>query len=198
MTSRWAVDVVKPERDLNISWEPISLLYKNNPPEGSEYYGFSLFTHKLLRVMLAVKQAEGEEAARRFYWQCGAVLHHDRVAGAMDPAAVLGGDAAPFLAAAGLDASYNAAFEDEAWDAAIRSGMDAGLALVGNDVGTPILAFDTKHGRQGIFGPVISRMPEGEDSVALWDAMVTMSTMQGFWELKRTRTEDPNFPERPQ
>jgi len=44
---------------------------------------------------------------------------------------------------------------------------------------------------------VISRAPQGEEGLALWDAMITMSTMDGFWELKRTRTEGPNPGDRP-
>ncbi len=197
MTARWAVDVVQPERDLEITWEPISLLFKNEPEPGSPYHSASAFTHNLLRVMEAVKKAEGNEAGRRFYWECGAVLHHDRADGKVDAATVMAGDATPFLEAAGLDASYNDAFDDESWDAVIRERMDAGLALVGNDVGTPIIAFDTPSGPKGIFGPVISRIPPGDDAVELWDAMVKMATMDGFWELKRTRTEDPVFPDRP-
>ena len=35
------------------------------------------------------------------------------------------------------------AFEDERFDTEIRSRHDAGLALTGDDVGTPIIAMDT-------------------------------------------------------
>ena len=45
-TARWAVDEVAPERDLDIQWRPISLLFKNEPPEGSPYHEAALFTHK--------------------------------------------------------------------------------------------------------------------------------------------------------
>ncbi len=197
MTARWAVDAVAPERDLDISWEPISLLYKNDPAEGSEYHVASLFTHKLLRVMEAVKAAEDHEAARRFYWQCGAVIHHDRDAGTVEITDVLSGDATRFLEAAGLDPSYNQAFDDESWDEVIRQRMQMGLDLVGTEVGTPILAFDTPSGRTGIFGPVISRIPPGGEAIDLWDAMTKMATTNGFWELKRTRTENPVLPDRP-
>ena len=205
MTARWAVDVVQPKRDLEITWEPISLLYKNEPPEDSPYYAGSAFTHKLLRVLESVKAEEGQgqphdlahDAVRRLYWQYGAVIHHDRESGAADMEAVMAGDATPFLTAAGLDLAHNEAFSDEKWDSVIRERMDIGLELVGTDVGTPIIAFDTPAGRKGVFGPVISRMPPVDEAVELWDAMVKMATMDGFWELKRTRTEGPQFPERP-
>ena len=79
----------------------------------------------------------------------------------------------------------------------VRMRMQLGLDLVGTDVGTPIIAFDTPDGRRGVFGPVISRTPQGEAGAEVWDAMVTLATTDGFWELKKTRTEDPQFPERP-
>ncbi len=195
MTARWVVDEVQPQRDLNITWQPISLLFKNKPPEDSDYYPPVRFTHKLLRVFESVNASEGNDAAFRLYWQYGAVLHHDSQTGSVDTESVMAGGAESFLEAAGLDVSHAAAFEDESWDAVIREKMDAGLELVGNDVGTPIIAFDTPNGRKGIFGPVISRIPA--EPLVLWDAMTTMATMDGFWELKRTRTEGPQFPERP-
>ena len=197
MTARWAVDVVSPARDLTITWEPISLLFKNEPDECSEFYAANQFTHRLLRVMQAVNEGEGNDASRRLYWQYGAVLHHDRVDGAVDIAQVLAGGAGPFLEAAGLPSSYAGAFEDDSWDAVIRERMEVGLELVGNDVGTPIIAFETPAGRKGVFGPIMSRMPEGADGVEVWDAMVKLATHDGFWELKRTRTEDPHLPARP-
>ena len=197
MTARWAVDVVAPARDLDITWEPISLLFKNQPDEHNPFYAANQFTHSLLRVMQAVDQGEGNEAARRLYWQYGAVLHHDRDAGVVDFAEVLGGDATRFLEAADLPATYNDAFGDAAWDETIRTRMQVGLDLVGTDVGTPIIAFGTDDGRVGVFGPVMSRMPSGPDGPEIWDAMVKLATTEGFWELKRTRTEDPQFPARP-
>ena len=74
----------------------------------------------------------------------------------------------------------------------------AGLELVGEDVGTPIIAMDDgRGGRAGIFGPVITRVPTGEASLRLWDMVVDATSTPGFWELKRTRTEGPRFGERP-
>lgn len=197
MTARWAVDVVQPERDLTITWEPISLLFKNDPAPDNPFYPWNQFTHRLLRVMRSVDAREGNEAARRLYWQYGAVLHHDRSAGLIDVDELLAGDAGRFLDAAGLSQDHNAAFEDDSWDAEIRERMQVGLDLVGTDVGTPIIAFETPTGPKGIFGPILSRMPDRDSGLELWDAMVTMATNDGFWELKRTRTEDPQFPARP-
>lgn len=190
MTARWVVDVVLPERDLEVTWQPISLLFKNKPPEDSDYYKPVVYTHNLLRVFEAINASEGNKAAGDFYWKCGTFIHHDEK---------LYAPVEEILEAAGMDASFAAAFDDESWDEVIRTKMDAGLELVGQDVGTPIIGFEKDGGdKVGIFGPVISHAPQGEEGLALWDAMVTMSTMDGFWELKRTRTVSPNFGDRPQ
>jgi len=191
VTARWVVDEVQAQRDLEITWQPISLLFKNEPPEDSPYYAASAFTHNLLRVMESVRAAEGDGAIQELYWEFGRRIHHD---GKRDFTA------AEALEAVGLDTAHAAAFDDESFDAEIRSRMDAGLALVGNDVGTPIIGFDAPEmegGKAGIFGPVITRVPSTERSLEVWDAMATLSITPGFWELKRTRTERPEFGERP-
>ena len=191
MTARWVVDEVQAQRDLEITWQPISLLFKNEPPEDSPYYAASAFTHNLLRVMESVRAAESDGAIQELYWEFGRRIHHD---GNRDFTA------AEALEAVGLDIAHAAAFDDESFDAEIRSRMDAGLALVGNDVGTPIIGFDAPEmegGKAGIFGPVITRVPSTERSLEVWDAMATLSITPGFWELKRTRTERPEFGERP-
>jgi hypothetical protein len=185
VTARWVVESVAPERDLTITWQPISLLIKNQIPKDSDRYEPNRFTHSLLRVMESVRAASGDDAVFPLYWELGRRIHHERDR-SFDPA-----DA---LAAAGLNSSHAAAFDDPAWDVEIGRRMDIGLELAGSDIGTPIIAFDDAAGnRVGIFGPVITRIPPKETSLRLWDAVVTLTTTPGFWELKRTRTERPEF-----
>ncbi len=210
MTARWVVDVVAPERNLNITWQPISLLRKNEPDPDSEYYPHYLRTHKMLRVLESVRAANdggdgGNAGFFKLYWELGTRIHND---GDRDFAME------DVLAACGLNASHLDAWEDEAWDEVIATRMDAGLDLVGADVGTPIIAIDANSAsaksdstdsdkdsgdtaRLGIFGPVITKVPNLEDSLKLWDSVVTMTRIPGFWELKRTRTERPDFGDRP-
>jgi hypothetical protein len=77
--------------------------------------------------------------------------------------------------------------------------MDLGLELVGTDVGTPIIAFRCADGtKRGIFGPVLTRVPPTETSLEVWDAMAALTRLDGFWELKRTRTERPDVGRRPE
>lgn len=189
MTARWVVDEVAEARDLNIVWQPISLLFKNNPPPESEYYAKSVITHKMLRVMESVRSAYGDEPLFGLYWELATRIHNDRT---------LEFDVAQVLVNLGLDASHAAAGEDEDWDKEIRERMDAGLAMVGDDVGTPIIAWNKADGdRNAIFGPVITRVPTSDEAVRMWDAMIDLCDIDGFWELKRTRTQRPEFGERP-
>ena len=149
-----------------------------------------LGTYKMLRVMESVRAAEGDDAVFPLYWELGSRIHHDGQRGDFDMVEI--------LETVGLPTSHVDAFESDAFDDEIQRRHDAGLELVGNDVGTPIIAMDKPDGgRQGIFGPVITRVPSPEDSLKLWDGMVAMMSVDGFWELKRTRTQGPEFGDRP-
>jgi hypothetical protein len=189
VTARWAVEQVRPHRDVQITWQPISLLVKNNTPNDSPFYDRVKFTYGLLRVMESVRAAEGNDPLQRLYFQFGARIHHDKLASF---------DVGEALGAAGLSVAHAAAFDDESFDAEIKRRMDDGLALVGTDVGTPIIAYNTEAGeRVGLFGPVITQVPSHADSLKLWDAVVAAASVPGFWELKRTRTEGPQPGDRP-
>ena len=189
MTARWVVDEVQPNRDVNITWQPISLLFKNEPDPDSDYYGPVLATHKMLRVLEAVRTELGDESVQPLYWEFGRRIHHD---GDRDFAI------ADALDAVGHPTALAAAADEESWDADIRKRMDVGLDLAGNDIGTPIIAMDDADGeRQAFFGPVITRVPRTDLSLKMWDALTAMMDVPGFWELKRTRTERPEFGDRP-
>lgn len=189
MTARWVVDEVAPRRDLNLIWQPISLLFKNEPEPDTDYWRGTYRGHQSLRIMEAIRAEHGDGPTGDWYWQCATRIHHDRERDYPFPDA---------LAAIGLDPALAAAADDEGWDSEISTRMDAGLALVGNDVGTPIIAFRCADGtKRGIFGPVITKVPDSDTAVKFWDAMQVFVTTDGFWELKRTRTERPEFGDRP-
>ncbi|MCQ3813085.1 MAG: hypothetical protein KTU85_01495 [Acidimicrobiia bacterium] len=189
MTARWVVDEIKPARQLNIIWQPISLLLKNQPDPDSRFYEPTKRTYRLLRVMEAVRASEGEAAVFDLYWEYGRRIHHDQE---------LDFNLTEALDNIGLNPTHASAYHSETYDAEIEKRHQAGLELCGDDVGTPIIAFNNRRGeKQGYFGPVITRVPPTEDSLAMWDALVTMMDVDGFWELKRTRTEHPEFGNRP-
>ncbi|MEO6652719.1 MAG: disulfide bond formation protein DsbA [Ilumatobacteraceae bacterium] len=190
MTARWVVEEVVPHRDLDITWQPISLMFKNDVAKDSENYDAVYKTHQMLRVMEAIRADLGADAVQQWYRLCGTTIHHDR---RLDEA-----DFIELLDHLGLDPDLAAAADDERWDKEIRTRMDQGLELAGNDIGTPIIALENSGGdKQGYFGPVITRVPPGDQSLKMWDALTAMMDVAGFWELKRTRTEGPEFGDRP-
>ena len=78
--------------------------------------------------------------------------------------------------------------------------LHAGTPIINNVTGglQDGCRFETKDGEMvGIFGPVITRVPDKDQSLELWDSVMTLTKTPGFWELKRTRTEKPEFGERP-
>lgn len=187
VTARW-ITVVAPERDLQLVWKPISLKFKNDTQPDSPFYDKVVWTLGLLRVMESVRTAEGDGPIESLYLEYGTRIHHDKETL---------WDGAEALKAVGLDVAHAAAADDESWDAVVRAGMDEGLALVGADVGTPIIAWEHAGRTVGAFGPVITRVPKAPDHLRLWDAFQTVTTLPDFWEIKRTRTEAPDFGDRP-
>lgn len=179
LTSRWLVRVAS-QRELSIDWQPISLLLKNAPQPGDRFSDELVTSHGLLRVVEAVRAAGHADRIGDLYTAYGRAIHvrGDDV------------DVPAVLAGLELDVSLAGAVDDERHDAAIRRAMDDGLALVGDQVGTPIIAVARPGGngeRVGLFGPVITRLPDREASLRLWDGFLAMVATDGFFELKRTR-----------
>lgn len=187
-TSQW-IRRIAAEKDLEITWEPISLFVKNDVQPDRSGYERVRWTHGLLRVMESVRAAGHEGRLGDLYTEYGRRIHHD---------GERNWEAALALEAVGLDTSHATAADDEAWDIPLLERMNEGLALVGDEVGTPIIAFHRPDGREvAAFGPVITRAPAPNDAVALWDAFVTLTSLEEFWELKRTRTVSPDVGDAP-
>jgi len=187
-TALWIREVAA-ERDLEISWQPISLMVKNEVTPDVSWYPHVKWSYDLLRVLEQVRVAEGEAAVGDLYVEYGRRIHHD---------GQTLWDVTEALAAVGLDTAYAAAANDEHWDAEVLRRHNEGLALVGNDVGTPIIGMPGRDGKEvGIFGPVISARPSHDDGLILWDATAALAALPEFFELKRTRQGSPDPGPRP-
>ncbi len=196
ITSRWITEVAA-QRDLDVRWRfiPLRLVNKDKDYERDFRPGY-VAGHgtglKLLRVAAAVRAAEGEVPMAGLYTRFGTDIH---VAGRRDEIvaeweAGFPGYLPGVLADLGLDPSYAAAANDDGWDATLAEEVATALDRTGTDVGTPIITFDPPDG-PSFFGPVLSRIPRGEDAVRLFDAVRHMTAVPGMAELKRSRRERP-------
>lgn len=191
MTANWLCKVVAPAKDLNVHMRPISLWMRNQGRDlDPAYMAEKLPSLKLLRVLVAAELAGGNALFQKLYFAFGQSNFHPDADVRTKPSTL---DVAKVLADLGMDPSLADAAEDESMDALIRLGTDEAEQIAGNDVGTPIIAVEKDGDWVGYFGPVITQIPATDQALALWDALVTMMDMDGFFELKRARDQRPHI-----
>ena len=180
ITSRWLVEAQR-VRDVEVRWHVMSLAVLNEGRDLPEDYRRLMDeAWGPVRVLTAARLAHGEDVIGPLYTALGTRLHP----GQQDDHAVAIAEA---LAEVSLPADLADAAGSDAYDDALRASHAEALALVGDDVGSPVLAIDGV----GYFGPVITPAPTGEAAGRLWDGVAAMTSVPGFYELKRTRTVDP-------
>jgi hypothetical protein len=135
-----------------------------------------------VRVLVAAEQRAGSEVLLPLYTALGNRFHLERAP--IERATI---EAA--LAECGLPVDLIEAAGSSEHDDVLRASHDEGIALVGLDVGTPIVRVNGA----AFFGPVVTPMPKGEAALRLWDGLVLVAATEGFYELKRTRDRRPEF-----
>jgi hypothetical protein len=188
---------VAARRDYRVDWRFISLRLLNAhldyaahfPPEYEAGHTAGL---RLLRVAARTRAEHDRAAVGPLYAALGAAIFEADPDGGEERRGTRA-FVEPVLAAAGLPGELADALDDETWDATIQAETDEALRLTGKDVGTPILHFRPPEG-VAFFGPVISRLPDDEQAVELWDHVVALAGFPGFAELKRSLRERPQLP----
>jgi 2-hydroxychromene-2-carboxylate isomerase len=176
-TSRWLRRIAA-ERGIDIDWHVMSLAVLNEGRDTPEAYRDVMAeTVRLVRLLAAAEAEGGPIAVGRLYDAIGTTIHEEGHQPDDDDVAVA-------LEAAGLPRELAAARDDPAYDAAVRDSHVRGQDRVGTEAGSPVIAIGDG---PGFFGPVVTAPPAPGDSERLLDALILLSSVPTFSELKRAR-----------
>ncbi|MFJ2818968.1 MULTISPECIES: disulfide bond formation protein DsbA [unclassified Streptomyces] len=192
LTARWLREAAR-VRPLELRWHLMSLALLNegrdDDPEGDPE-GYLMIP---VRIGTAVRHHHGQEALARFHASLWADLDSPGEHGGNTRKWI--NDPALALADAGLPTELAAAGTSTAYDEELRASHEEAVRLLGPRPGTPVVAVGepAKPHRSppAFFGPVISRVPRGEEAGRLWDGTLLVTGTPGFHELKG-RPADPD------
>ncbi|MFZ2510887.1 MAG: DsbA family protein [Gordonia sp. (in: high G+C Gram-positive bacteria)] len=183
ITSRWILEAEQ-VRPIEVNFHIMSLYVLNEGKDVSDGYREMLSrAMEPVRVLAAAADRHGDQVLAPLYLAMGTEIH------TLGKGADYGTVIPTALAAAGLEADLAQAATSTEYDAAIRESHHRGMDPAGDDVGTPTIHVNGV----AFFGPVLSRIPRGEEAGGVWDGVVALAGYPHFFELKRTRTEDPGF-----
>lgn len=179
ITSRWLLEVER-LRSVKVRFHVMSLAVLNDRDPEDGLWG-------PVRVLVHGAQRYGPGVLRPLYGAMGTRIHIGREGRGPEMISAA-------LADVGLDPRLAEAATSNAYDEELRRSHDAGMAPVGQEVGTPVVHVPTAEGPPiAFFGPVITPIPRGEAAARLWDGILLVTGTDGFFELKRTRDRKPSF-----
>jgi 2-hydroxychromene-2-carboxylate isomerase len=182
ITSRWMLEVEK-VRPVTVNWRIMSLSVLNEGRDLDPGYMEHLEKAWLpARAATQVWDRYGNEAVGKYYTAVGTRIHNQ---GNKDYEAVI----AEALKELGFDADILENAKTDILDEKLRASHQEGIDQVGDDVGTPVVAFNGT----AFFGPVMTRIPRGEEAGRIFDGSVALAEFPYFYEIKRSRTTRPEF-----
>jgi protein-disulfide isomerase-like protein with CxxC motif len=182
MTSRWLLEAAQ-VREFEVNFHVMSLAVLNDGRDLSpEYVELLAKSWGPVRVLIAAEERHGNKVIEPLYSAMGTRRH---VQGEKDFDKLI----VDALNDVGLEADLADAATSAEFDHALRVSHHQGMDPVGYDVGTPVIHV----GDVAFFGPVVTPAPKGEAAGKLYDGVVLVASTPGFYELKRSRTEEPNF-----
>ena len=182
VTSRWMGEVEQ-VRDVSTTWHVMSLSVLNEGRDLPEDYKKGMEAGwGPVRVIIAAAELHGDEYIKKLYDAMGTRIH---IGGNKDFGVVI----REALEEVGLPAELAKYADTDEYDAQLRASHQEGISKVGDDVGTPVVAFNGT----AFFGPVLTRIPRGEEAGKMFDGALMLASNPAFFEIKRSRTESPQF-----
>lgn len=175
-TATWLTTVAE-ERGLEIHGHPMSLWEINNHEVPDPYREPVLLSLQSLRLVQALDDEGRYEELWNFYRELGTKVHDEGQAWSIEVIE----DAAK---AAGL--TDLAPIADESLDAPIAEVTAKAMEFGGQDIGSPVLGL--AGAAKGFHGPIVGKdLMSAADADALWDAVVSITKVPDFFELKHGR-----------
>lgn len=185
LTSRWLVDAAR-NRDVEVVWRALSLKVLNEGSPPSEYDELTRNAFSALRLVAALEDAGRNDLIGEFYTAIGERVHND--------GDQLTQELIRKVATEVGAAEWLVALEAADSDVSVRASTQEAMDLAGPGVGSPVIAWGEP--KRGFHGPLVNPGPRGEAAGHLLDLILGIGEYAEFFELKRSRRDDPKLPSR--